>query len=288
MDIKLRNQTKTSLVDNDFYLIRDYIYENCGIFFKLEKKYLIEDKIIARIEKLSLNGINEYIYYLKFHPDRAIESKYFYDLITINETSFFRNEPQLDAFEKEVLPEIVKNNKNNYSKTIKIWSAGCSSGEEPYTLSIILNKVLAAEINSWNLEIVASDISDAILEKARIGAYNNYSLRNTDETIKKKYFDKITVDSYRIKDQHRKIIRFSNINLFDERKVSLLSPFDIILCRNVLIYFDNNSKEKVINKFYELLKPGGYLFLGHSESLHGSSKAFKLILFQGALAYKKE
>ena len=257
-------------------------------FFRLEKKYLIEEKLISRIKHLSLKNISEYIYYLKFHPAKAAEAKILYDIITINETSFFRNEPQLEAFEKELLPQVLDQAKTTNTQTLKIWSAGCSSGEEPYTLSIILHRVLSLNISKWFIDILASDINDSVLEKAKTGIYTDYALRNTDQATIGKHFDTLSKDNHRLKESYRKNIRFLNINLLDNKKTSTLPLFDIIFCRNVFIYFDITSKMKVINMFYEHLRPEGYLFLGHSESLHGISASFKLMLFKGALAYKKE
>ena len=158
-------------------------------FFRLEKKYLIEEKLISRIKHLSLKNISEYIYYLKFHPAKSAEAKILYDIITINETSFFRNEPQLEAFEKELLPQVLDQAKTTNTQTLKIWSAGCSSGEEPYTLSIILHRVLSLNISKWFIDILASDINDSVLEKAKTGIYTDYALRNTDQATIGKHFD---------------------------------------------------------------------------------------------------
>lgn len=273
--------------EQEFYTLRDYIYELCGIYFRLEKKYLIEDKIITRMNELSINNISDYIYFLKYNPEKDKELSLLYDYITINETSFFRNKPQMQAFEEIVLPEIIKNIQQDGRKSIRIWSAGCSSGEEPYTISIILKDRIMLD-ESWYIDITATDINDTVLEKAKTGIYTDYPLRNTDEKVIKRCFSRISDKQYKIDDRYKSSIKFRKLNLLDDNAISCLPLFDIIFCRNVLIYFDLNSKIKVLNKFYEMLKPGGYLFLGHSESLHGISAAFKLILFKGALAYKKQ
>lgn len=287
MELTIKKE-KIDMQDNDFYLLRDFIYNTCGIFFKIDKKYLIVEKILARMNKLSIRNINDYIYYLKFHPSKDLEKKYLYEIITINETSFFRNEPQLDAFEKEILPEIIKNNTKISTKNLKIWSAGCSTGEEPYTIAIIINRVLYGMMKEWSIDIYASDINESVLERARTGIYNKYSIRNMDNNSVSVYFEKLGEDKFKIKNEYKNNIRFFNINLFDEQRVSSLPQFDVIFCRNVLIYFDINSKKKAIDNFYKLLKPYGYLLLGHSESLHGISGSFKLVLYPSALVYKKE
>jgi chemotaxis protein methyltransferase CheR len=284
---------KKEISNEEFYFLRDFIYENCGIYFKLEKKYLIEDKILSRIEQLKLRNVTDYIYYLKYNENKDFEINLLYEFITINETSFFRNEPQFIVLKDEILKELLNNNKNNYGiNTLKIWSAGCSSGEEPYTLSIILNDFFNNNGNYLNdkyfFEILATDINQSVLNKAKRGIYNEYSLRNTDPKIIDRCFNKISDKEFEIKEIYRKCVKFKKINLSDEASLSELNYFDIIFCRNVLIYFDLESKKKVIHKFYEKLKPGGYLFLGHSESLAGITGIFKLVLFQKALAYKKE
>jgi chemotaxis protein methyltransferase CheR len=279
---------KRVLSDNEFYQIRDYIYEISGIYFKLEKKYLIEDKIVARLSELLIKNISDYIYYLKFNSKKNEELKILYDYITINETSFFRNSPILEAWANEIMATIFKNSSNGFSKSVRIWSAGCSSGEEPYTLSIMLHDMLKDDMGKWFIEILATDINHTVLEKAKLGIYTDYALRTTEPVVKQKCFDKIDENQFRIKDTYRKIIKFQNLNLMEAVKSSALPKFDVIFCRNVLIYFDNDSKKKVISKYYDLLKPEGYLILGHSESLHGISGAFKLTLFKSAIAYKKE
>lgn len=279
---------KRELSGNEFYQIRDFIYEISGIYFKLEKKYLIEDKIVSRLSELLIRNISDYIYYLKFNLKKNEELKILYDCITINETSFFRNSPILEAWANEIMTSIFNRYRESFSKSVRIWSAGCSSGEEPYTLSIMLQDMLKNELDKWFLEIFATDINLTVLEKARIGIYTDYALRTTEPLIKQRCFDKLEDNQFRIKDIYRKIIKFQNLNLMDDQKTSLLTKFDVIFCRNVLIYFDDDSKKKVISKFYDLLKPGGYLILGHSESLHSISGAFKLTLFKNAIAYKKE
>lgn len=284
----LDHEEKEVLQDSEFYALRDYIYELCGIYFRLEKKYLIESKILSRMKKLNLKNAGDYIYYLKYSQDREAEINLLYDYITINETSFFRNLPQIKAFQDEILPHIISENSKIGRKSIKIWSAGCSSGEEPYTLSIVIEEALKKQEGVWFKEVLATDINQKVLDKAVKGVYSQYALRNTDQAILKKSFKRLGDEQHQVLDQYKKIVRFKKLNLLDFAKIDAFPSFDIIFCRNVLIYFDLDSKKKVLDKFYELLKPGGYLFLGHSESLHGISAAFKLILFKGALAYKKE
>ena len=209
------------------------------------------------------------------------------DLVTTNETSFYRNEPQLLSFGTEVLPQIIKErNESRGPKSLRIWSAGCSSGEEPYTLAMIMLD-LGLELAGWKLEIVASDISEEILQKARSGEYSGLTLRNTKPDILAKYFDK-SGESYRIKPKVKSMIKFTHLNLNDERRIAMMTNFDVIFCRNVMIYFSDEVKRRLVRGYYNSLKPGGFFYIGHSETLHGISKAFKLVYFKNALVYSKE
>lgn len=287
MAIKFDEKRK-KFTDEEFYALRDFIYELSGIYFRLEKKYLIEDKIISRMEELNIQKVRDYIFYLKYSDEKEYELNLLYDFITINETSFFRYEPQIHAFKEGVLKELFLSNNNSHLKFLKIWSAGCSSGEEPYTLSIVLDELLATLNEKWSIEILATDINQKVLDKAVEGIYTEYSLRNTDPKIIESCFEKLPNNKYKIKDKYKAFVKFQKLNLLKLQNTSLPPTFDFIFCRNVLIYFDLDAKKQVVNKFYELLKPGGYLFLGHSESLHGISDSFKLILFKNALGYKKE
>lgn len=286
-------QEKKEIADQEFFLLRDFIYNNCGIYFRLEKKYLIEDKILSRMEQLNIKSVTDYIYYLKYSNDSDNEMNMLYDFITINETSFFRNEPQFNILKDEILPEIIKKNESSAfgSKILRIWSAGCSSGEEPYTMSIVLNDYFENLDNAgskWYIDILATDISQSVLNKALKGIYSDYSLRTTDPKIIERCFNQISSKEFEIKEKYKKTVKFKKLNLLDFGSTAVIPNLDIIFCRNVLIYFDLDSKKKVLEKFYDLLKPGGYLFLGHSESLHGITAVFKLVLFQKALSYKKE
>lgn len=276
----------TGLKDNQFREIRDYIYEKSGLFFADHKKYLLENRISKRIDILHLKDYEEYMYLLKYGSDKLEELGKLFDAITTNETYFFRNVPQLTAFRNIIIPQLFKKLSGNSNNRAKIWSAGCSSGEEPYTLSIIFQEA-AFSGKKIPYEILASDISREILDKAKIGVYGKYSMRNITTAQMVTYFAK-EENKHKIKENISRAISFKIINLAEPHSYPLTSHFDLIFCRNVLIYFDAEGKKKVIKKFYDLLNPGGYLFIGHSESLHGISDSFKLVHFEKALAYRKE
>lgn len=278
--------TKSALSDKLFAEIRDYIYDKSGMFFADHKKYLLENRIAKRAAELDLKNSEEYLYLIKYGTNKLEELSNLFDAITTNETYFFRNEPQLLAFRTLIVPYLNQKLSNNFSGRAKIWSAGCSSGEEPYTLSIIF-KEEAIRGKKVSYEILATDISREILDKAKKGIYGKYATRNLTSIQLMNYFTPEGKD-HRVKDEIRRPVIHKIVNLSEAHAFPLNIKFDVIFCRNVLIYFDIEAKKKVIRKFYDLLNPGGYLFIGHSESLHGITDAFKLVHFEKALAYRKE
>jgi chemotaxis protein methyltransferase CheR len=270
----------------DFVAFRDFIHEKCGIFFAENKKYLVENRLSKRMTTLGLKSFRDYFYQVKYDTSLK-EFNMLMNLVTTNETSFYRNPPQLACFQQEVLPLIIEQKKQlGQSKRLKIWSAGCSTGEEPYTLGMILLEVLG-ERNDWNIEIIANDISENVLYSARTAAYTEMSLRTTPLYIVNKYFTR-EGEKYCVTDNVKRLVKFSHLNLADRRKMALMTDMDFIFCRNVMIYFSDDIKKQIVKGFYNSLKPGGYLYIGHAESLHGISKAFKLIYFKNGLVYFKE
>ena len=280
----ISNAAQDQLSQDDFEAIRDFIHEKSGIWFPDNKKYIIENRLFKRMEELGLDCCRDYLYRAKYDTSMK-EFDTLMDLITTNETSFFRNLPQLDTFSEDVLPRILGQISKNRYKRLKIWSAGCSSGEEPYTLAILLRENLA-DIQNWNIEIIANDISQSALYSARKGVYSQSSLRNTDQKIILKYFQ-LENDQYRIKDEVRRLVKFNHLNLNDRRQVSLIKDCDVIFCRNVMIYFSKDAKKNLVKQFYRCLKPDGYLFIGHSETLHGISRSFELEYLKNALVYRR-
>ncbi|GAB6886641.1 protein-glutamate O-methyltransferase CheR [Desulfothermus okinawensis JCM 13304] len=283
---KLSLRKTPKLSDGEFKELTDFIYAKTGISIPPRRKYLIENKLGKRLSELNLLSFAEYVKFLKFSPKKESEFKKLCELITINETSFFRDLKQLTFFKNVILPEIIKKRQNEGVKSITIWSAGCSSGEEPYTLGIILHEVLKVSIIGWNVKIYANDLSPAVLLKARKGIYSDYSLRTTPDNIKQKYFIK-EATGYRIHPKVQKLVNFQLINLAEQRDVKKIPKSDIIFCRNVIIYFDDAVKQKVLSHFYDNLKDDGYLFLGYSESIHRITKLFKAQIKPGGIVYQK-
>ncbi len=272
------------LSDELYRLIVDLIHKHSGLQFDESSKYVIQRRLSQRIQLLKLDSFQKYYYYLLYDQNRESELDNIYDLITVNETYFFREEKQLKAFAEEILPEILLEKEKLNTKTIRIWSAGCSTGEESYTIAIILDQ--QKNIKGWDIDIFASDIAPKTIMKARKAIYTANSFRGVSEEIIKTYFVKEN-DKYRLIDSIKNMVTFGKLNIIDEKKLVLLGEIDVIFCRNVLIYFDLEAKKKAISNFYNRLRKNGFLLLGHSESLLGISTQFKLRHFINDMVYQK-
>lgn len=276
-------QKAITLSQQSFELWRKYIYDNSGIYYQDNKKYLLESRLLKRVIFLGLNTFEEYFDYIRFNLNNSTEKKYLYEAITINETFFFRNQPQVDAYTTQIVPELHAAGK----RKIKIWSAASSSGEEAYTMAIAFYDLIKPKYPDMDIEVVGTDISSAVVETAKKGVYKEYSIRNTPPYYLKKYF-KTNGSSYEVIPEIRRNVSFKLLNLYDDLNMKSMYNFDIIICANVLIYFDATSKTKVVNHLYNSLNKGGYLFIGYSETLHNVTKAFKIISFPKTIGYKKE
>ena len=270
------------LEEDVFRLIRDFVKDYCGIYFDDDSRYLLERRLSRRVRTHHFSTFREYYRYLLYHKNRDEELASIIDIITVNETYFFREQNQLNTLSEEILPEIRQTDKGK--KRLRIWSAGCSTGEEPYTVAmLVLEK---GRFRDWEIEIFGSDINQRVLQVARSGVYRRNSFRTTDPYFLHKYFKEENGLS-RISDNVKQYVNFTHLNLLDPFKVKLVGLMDIIFCRNVLIYFDQSSRKKVIEMFYERLVDGGYLLLGHAESLINLSTAFTLRHFKYDMVYQK-
>ncbi|MCC6501700.1 MAG: protein-glutamate O-methyltransferase CheR [Deltaproteobacteria bacterium] len=277
--------TKPKLSNETFGLLRDIIYARCGISFSEAKKYFLETRLVRRLEEMNLKSFEDYYYFLTYDSQREKEIINLFNSIVTNETSFFRDLPQLEAFRRGVVPKVIEDREKSGSKTLKMWSAACSTGEEPLTLGMMLLED-GLQIKGWNIDILASDISDNVLRPASAGVYEKYSLRNTPESYLKKYFQ-ASGESYTATKKVRDLVRYRKINLMDPIEMRMVRGIDIIFCRNVLIYFDDNSKKKVIAHLYDSLNKGGYLFVGFSESLHNITRLFRPVSIERSVVYQK-
>ncbi|MFW5731362.1 MAG: CheR family methyltransferase [Desulfonatronovibrionaceae bacterium] len=285
-NISLREEL--DIKDEEFVQLRDFIYQITGIFIGDNRKYLLKNRLANRLKENSLKSFGEYLYFLKYDPGRKNELNRLFEVITTNETSFYRNPPQLKVFQEIILKKIIEDKRSRSDRSLHIWSAGCSTGEEPYTLAMILYESLRQEISSWRARITANDLSPGVLAAAEKGVYSSYSLRTTPPEMVKRYFHAEESGLFRISNRVKKLVDFHQLNLSDRLQLKRVPRSDVIFCRNVIIYFDDEMKKNVISSFYDNLYPGGYLFIGHSESLHNISRAFRPAHYPGSIVYLKE
>ena len=261
------------LTPSQFHQLSTFIYQQVGIKMPEVKKTMLESRLQKRLRALSMENFNDYVTYLFSKEGQSKELIHMLDVITTNKTDFFREPAHFEHLTQIVIPEF--NRKVNY-KPLLIWSAGCSTGEEPYTLAMVLeNEVNAGIIPSYKIH--ATDISTNVLEKAIEAIYNLDKISTLPMDIKRKYFLKnkdLNSKTVRIIPELRSRISFERFNFMDETYYSS-ELYDVIFCRNVIIYFDNQTQEKVIQKLCTRLKPGGFLFLGHSESITNMSVPLK-------------
>jgi len=284
---ELKSMSTLTLSQEVFVELRKFIYNLCGIYYPDNKKYFLESRLQKRIKHLKLDTFAQYLDFVKYQGNRQGELRYLIEAITINETFFFRNQPQLDALVSNVIPDIIAFRGKLNTKKIRIWSAASSSGEEAYSIAIVLNELIKPKYPGLEFEIVGTDINQQVVDTASAGIYKEYSVRNAPVYYMKKYI-KQNGGVFEVDPQIRKMATFKILNLYDEAAIRALGSFDVIYCANVLIYFDVASKIKVVSSLYNTLNRNGYLFIGYAETLQGISKAFKLISYPKTIGYKKE
>jgi chemotaxis protein methyltransferase CheR len=267
---------------DEFRLLRDLINEYAGLHFDDDSMYLFDRRLNERVSALDLKSFDEYYKHLRFNIRGQTELEEAVDLLTTKETYFFRQEYQLRGFRDELLPRLCVQNASR--KRLAIWSAGCSTGEEAYTLAVIIHE--SNLFDGWDVRIIGSDISKTNVATARRGVYRGASFRTTTPEVRKGYFVE-KPDGAHVADPVRKMCHFGQLNLLDPTRAAIVGRVDAIFCRNVLIYFDVRSRRQVIDNLYERLVPGGYLLLGHSESLLNVSTAFELVHLKEDLVYRK-
>lgn len=280
------NVSKPKKLSEELFLaFAELVYQHTGIRFHPESRFILERRLLQRMRALGIPEFDRYYYYLQYHPEKEAELERLIDVVTTHETYFFREKRQLECFREEILPLLIAEKQKESLKTLRIWSAGCSTGEEPYTIAMILDEI--PQLAEWNVFIFASDISSWALKVAREGVYGRSSFRDIDERYLKKYFKPVGNDRFKIDDCIREKVMFGKVNILDTSKLILFGMLDVIFCRNVLIYFDATAKKKAVQNLYERLRPGGFLLLGHSESLLGIDARLKLVHFKHDLVYQK-
>ena len=275
--------------DPVYLKIRDLVYQSCGIYHSEEKLYLLFSACKRRITKGAgrANSGREYLDLLTNPAKRDVEVRELLNEITIGETCLFRSPPQLNALHNVILPEMAAERGKLGLKKLKVWSAGCSTGEEPYTLAMFLMEEKEKLLKDWAFEIQATDLNDNSIETARAGVYGDYALRNTPEAFKRKYFQPAEGTRLKVREEVKARITFTRLNLNDDSRMLFMKGIDLIFCCNVLIYFDSVSKKRVVQHFYSNLLPNGCFFLGQAESLFHVNDQFRLVHLPGTTVYRK-
>jgi chemotaxis protein methyltransferase CheR len=272
------------MTDAEFRLFCELLRARYGLHFGPESRFTIEKRVGRRVTELDLGSFAAYHYLLRGGREAESELATLVDELTTNETYFFRELGQLRALIDEIVPELQLRPDGPERHEVRVWSAGCSSGEEPYT--IVMMALEAGLLPDRDVRVYASDVSRAMLTKARRAVYRAASFRETPGALRARYFREKD-GQHELSEEVVRAVDFIHLNLLDRSKIALLGSMDVILCRNVLIYLDLESKRRVIETFYEKLRPGGYLLLGHAESLISLSSAFELCHLRHGLVYRR-
>jgi len=287
------------LTDAELKLLQTLVYQECGMYFDERRAHFLRDRLQRRLKVCQLDSFYGY-YRLLTSREGKQELAALLENLTVNETSFFRNKPQLDLLQKNVLEDLLRRKQDRRDWNLRVWSAGCASGQEPYTVAMLICDALAYyylrnplpfDMPSpkplipppWRLEILASDISYATLRAGQEGVYTEVQMEPVEYTTRLRYFEKVG-DKYAVKKAVKELVQFDFHNLKTE---FLPQRNDMILCRNVMIYFDEAEQKRLVEKFYHCLNPEGYLFVGHAESLFGLSSKFRMIHVNNGTAYQR-
>jgi chemotaxis protein methyltransferase CheR len=271
-------------LDPSLLRVRDLIYGACGIYVAEKRLNFLQDRCTRRIAAIKAGTFVDYLKLLTAGRERDAEIRNLLNEITIGDTYFFRGLPQLDALRKVVLPNVIGTGSNSSNNAVKLWSCGCSTGEEPYTLAMLLLEDAATRQSGCTWEIHATDLNDHSLARAKDGIYDAYALRHTPALFRRKYFQQRD-DRFVISEEVKQRVNFGRLNLQDASSAPSMEENSVIFCANVLIYFDEASKRRVAHRLFCNLAPSGYVFLGTSESLYGISDEFRLMHFPDAIAY---
>lgn len=262
--------------ERDFKEIAALVYNACGIVLGEHKREMVYSRIARRIRERKLTDFSTYLAYLNSHKDQEFDA--FINALTTNLTSFFRESHHFDYLKKQLVPALLVQNKN--SRRVRIWSAGCSTGEEPYSLAMALHELFPS---NWDVKILATDLDSNVLKKAHTGVYNAANVNGLDDALLKRWFLKSKDgESYKVKPKLQQLISFKRLNLLQDWPMK--GPFDLILCRNVVIYFDKDTKDLLFKRYAKILAPHGHLFLGHSETMGKEHTEFKNL---GKTMYQK-
>jgi len=269
-----------------FKRLSQHIYQKLGLHFDERKIYFLKKRVEKRMAALNIVEPEDYVFMVGYGDPQGVEMQALANLVTTNETYMFREYEQLQAFANHCLPEVLAAKLARGERSLRIWSAGCSSGEEPYTLAMIVQEVFP-QAQSWKCQIIATDIDENVLQRARDAHYGDRAVAEVPEEYRNKHLLEDGED-WLVQKKTAALVEFRHLNLNDRMAMRTMRGFDFIFCRNVLIYFDDLSRKAVVDHFYHALNPGSYIFLGHSESVGRISTAFKLKRFENHLVYVKE
>ncbi len=267
------------LEQRDFELIRNMVYRKTGMMFEDRKRAFVATRVARRMAAVGSATARDYYCYLRYQDPDGREFQNLVETLTTNETYFFREYPQLECFANEVLPNLTAEKEARHDWRLKIWSAACSTGDEPYTLAIILDACLES-VSKWQIEITATDIDTNVLATAKRGVYSPRAVKDVPEVYLSEYFQ-VQPDGYHVVPKIKQMVSFAHVNLMDRHAMGRFREYDFIFCRNVLIYFDDVARRSVLKSFYNALRPGGYIFLGHSESVGRISTDFEMVSLNG-------
>ncbi len=273
------------LTAEQFLKLSRLIYKKLGLQFDEKKIYFLNKRVERRISELELRDADEYLFRLGYCDPEGMEMQALANLVTTNETYMFREFDQLAGFADYCLPEVIAARQQTTSRRLRIWCAGCSSGEEAYTLAIIIREVFPSS-EEWKIEITATDIDENVLASARAAIYGDRSVKGVPDSYNRHL--QATAAGFRIAPSTAGLVKVEKLNLSDPAAMKAMRGYDFVFCRNVLIYFDDESRRNVLNHFYDALNPGGYIFLGHSESVGRITSAFRLKRAGAHLHYIKD
>jgi chemotaxis protein methyltransferase CheR len=293
------NTTEAVLNETELKLLQTLVYQECGMHFDERRTVFLQDRLLRRMKECAIDSFYNY-YRLLTSKEGKHELTQLLENLTVNETSFFRNKAQLDLFQREVLEDLIHRKQARHDYTLRIWSAGCSTGQEAYTLVMLVADALAYYYlrnplpsesvlpkplvpAPWKLEILASDINYTVLRTAQEGSYSEHQMGGVDYGFRLRYFDKVGA-RYVVKKNVKELVHFDFHNLKTEY---LPQRNDVIFCRNVMMYFDEAEQKRLVEKFYRCLNPQGFLFVGHAESLLGLTERFQMVHRNAGTAYQR-
>ena len=272
-----------AILESDYHKFCVYFYKRTGISFGDKKRYYVDKRLIERIQKTGAGDFAQYFAGLT-RADAGPEIEKLINLLTVNETYFYRESYQLGCMVESMLPEIIAT--RGRGEAIRIWSMPCSTGEEPYSIALYLLENWPA-VDSFEIEIIGSDIDTGALQAAQNAIYDTRALHGLSRSVVSRYFTVLPDKRFRLADSIRDSVRFSQVNVTDAAAMRAYSGIDILFCRNMLIYFDDDSRLTTVQHFYDCMTPGGFICLGHSESMSRISAIFSLRSFPQAMVYQK-